>query len=106
MSRGTTTVSVACPDPACEDGPLHITIQWVDDPGCRWHRDGSGTPPSFEWEAVEVYPATCPGGHPVTEEYLNEAIDQYTAREMMCDAEDVAADRSDERYDRMKDEGF
>jgi len=49
------TTSLTCP--VCEED-FEVQCSLLVDPGCRYHADGSGTPPSEDFDSG--VPATCP----------------------------------------------
>jgi hypothetical protein len=75
MRKGVTQIAIDCPVPGCEHGPIELRVGWIDDPGVRYTKNGDGWPPSFEWEVIEPV-NECPGGHPVTDDYINDELDK------------------------------
>lgn len=107
MTKGKGSLNINCQNPDCDES-ISVEVNWYDDPGVRWHRDGSGTPPDSGWEIAEPFPTSCKGGHPVTEEYVtaqvDKQIDSHGFDGMQTSHQDEEDWRADEAYDRDWDD--
>lgn len=59
---------------------LNVLVEYAIDKGCRYNRDGSGTPPSFDWDVIKVETTT---GKPQPEWVTDDMIEERVA-ETIC----------------------
>lgn len=77
MAKGTAYTDLTVFSPEGDEFELNVEFKWWDDPGVRYHADGSGTPPDSGMDWVRYTSATAePIPDWVTDDLVNEAFDK------------------------------